>query len=102
MAREQFEPYRPSNGTEGDYFMAEWCDRCVNDDYDNDVYCHILGATMAFDKNEEGYPKDTWVYFNGKPTCLAFKDQDDDEPELPPVDPSQLDMFIALPVVQQA
>lgn len=23
--------YLPSNGTDGDYFRAEWCDRCVRD-----------------------------------------------------------------------
>ena len=99
MERKQMEPYRPGNGTEGDYFMNKWCDRCVKDDPGNEVYCRILAASMAFDLKDEGYPRDTWVYFNGKPTCLAFKDRDDSTPEPPPVDPDQLDMFIELPVI---
>jgi len=29
-------PYRPSNGTEGDIFMAQWCERCALADYDGE------------------------------------------------------------------
>jgi hypothetical protein len=29
-----FEPYRPSNGTEGEYFQEEYCYRCKHDDPD--------------------------------------------------------------------
>ena len=103
----QLRPYRPSNGTEGDVFMQQYCYRCAKDNPDNEVYCHILGATMAFDLSDEGYPKDTWVYFNDDPTCLAFKDRDDDNGEngrapIPFDDPRQLDLFVGLPVVEAA
>ena len=37
------EKYRPSNGAEGDYFMAEWCEQCEKDDPENNVLCLLLG-----------------------------------------------------------
>ncbi len=104
MSRKQLEPYRPSNGTEGEYFMSEFCYRCKHDeDYDNP--CSIIGLTMGYDLSDPEYPKDTWVYFNGKPTCLAFKERGgkDDPVNKPlPVDPNQYDLFIELPVVEAA
>jgi len=65
-------PYRPSNGTEGDMFQEKFCEKCVYDDYDNDVYCEILGDSMAFNVDDKEYPKE-WTYDkNGCPTCTAF------------------------------
>ena len=97
MSRSQFEPYRPSNGTEGEYFMNEYCYRCAKDDPEKDILCPIIIASMGYDIEDEGYPSDTWVYFNEKPTCLAFRERGgDDGPE--PVDPRQLDLF--LPVIE--
>ena len=65
--------YRPANGSEGDYFMSKWCDRCSKDDMENNVMCPIIGQTMAFDVDEPGYPKE-WQYGeDGKPLCTAFE-----------------------------
>ncbi len=97
--RKQFEPYRPSNGSEGRRFEAEFCDRCAHDDgeavYPDPGCCVIRMNAFVFDKREEGFPRDTWVYFNGRPMCLAFRERrggDGDEPYTSP-DPSQLNLF---------
>lgn len=65
------ELYRPTSGTEGDYFQSRYCDRCVNDDPDNDKFCDILGRTMALGEDDEGYPTE-WRWQDGKPVCIAF------------------------------
>ena len=108
MPKPDFAPYRPSNGTEGMYFMAEYCDRCVHDakyqrTMDGEDGCEIILYTMAFVKAEEEYPRHAWVYMNGKPTCLFFREggEDDLEPKTP-VDPDQLDLFLELPQLQTA
>ena len=47
--------YRPSNGTEGDWFMSEFCFKCAAFNI-----CKILPATMAFDVDHPKYPKQ-WI-----------------------------------------
>ncbi len=65
-------PYRPSNGTEGMRFQAQFCERCTREgDWRKHEYCEILSNTMAFKVTEEGYPKE-WVIEDGKPKCTAF------------------------------
>ena len=65
-------PYRPSNGTEGEMFMAEFCDRCSK----CDVGCQIIVASMAFEKDDPEYPKE-WVFDSeGCPTCTAFEESE--------------------------
>lgn len=66
--------YQPSNGTEGDYFMDEFCFNCVHDNYTDENprgACPILMMTMAFNTKDDGYPNQ-WRYVDGKPKCLAF------------------------------
>jgi hypothetical protein len=54
-------PYMPSNGTEGDLFMAQWCSTCVKQDT-----CMRVDRAMIGDQ-----PRD-WVRDdNGAPTCRA-------------------------------
>lgn len=65
------EPYRPSNGTEGDIFQAHWCNHCANEDIINELFCDILGAVFMLNIEDEQYPKQ-WCYLNGTPTCTAF------------------------------
>jgi len=65
-------PYRPANGSEGDMFQEIFCKKCVFDDYDNDLYCDILGNSMAFAVDDKEYPKE-WVHDkNGYPICTKF------------------------------
>lgn len=65
--------YRPSNGTEGECFMSQFCENCTKDDADNDMFCDIIAYTMACDVDDPEYPKE-WIYLsNGRPTCTAFE-----------------------------
>lgn len=102
-------PYRPSNGTEGDGFMASHCFQCLHDnpDPDQNPKCDILTASMCYGLNDPEYPKQ-WVYKDGKPTCLSFVkwDWDNGDPNDPdnpnklpdPPDPRQLNLFPLAPV----
>ncbi len=69
------ELYRPSNGSEGEWFMSQWCDRCVKDTPSRP--CRILGRTMVFDTRDKEYPHE-WVHdagqWPGNPRCTAFSD----------------------------
>lgn len=55
--------YRPSNGTEGNIFMAAWCNRCFKESG-----CTILTGAM-FGKS----PKQ-WVQDDDGPRCTSFQD----------------------------
>lgn len=95
--------YRPSNGTEGEYFMSEHCYQCIHDNPNYDAKaprCDIMTMTMFMSVDEPGYPKE-WCYGeDGKPTCTKFKKwdwgndgdpTDPDNPKAPiPEDPNQL------------
>ncbi len=64
------EKYRPSNGTEGDCFRAQWCDKCAKDANHD---CRILARTLAFSEEDDRYPKE-WVYNDvDEPCCTAFE-----------------------------
>lgn len=102
---EQPKKYRPSNGTEGEYFMSEFCYQCIHENPNPhcNPKCDIITATMCFDVNEPEYPKE-WIYdANNQPTCTKFKkwdwgnDGDPNDPENPlapiPVSPNQLQML---------
>lgn len=69
------EPYRPSNGTEGEFFQEAWCYRCARDTEARP--CSILTRTMAFNIEENGYPKE-WIRdvgpWPGNPRCTAFRE----------------------------
>jgi hypothetical protein len=66
------EPYRPSNGTEGEMFMADWCDLCAKEAGPN--RCEILTATFCHQVNDPEYPRDKWVYGDdGRPTCRSYE-----------------------------
>jgi hypothetical protein len=66
-------PYRPANGTEGMMFEDAWCDGCAKrlDDWELGGGCSILDASMLFDAEEEGYPKELRIGTNGQPECTA-------------------------------
>jgi hypothetical protein len=74
--------YRPSNGTEGEIFMGCWCcqcardkamsEGCVFDECDDNERCDIIANTMAFNVEDDEYPKE-WTYGqDGQPCCTAF------------------------------
>lgn len=70
------EPYCPSNGTEGEGFMARWCNRCKRDRAFQDSGgeepgCEIISASMAYNVRDPKYPKE-WVWQDGRPVCTAF------------------------------
>ena len=95
--------YRPTSGSEGCWFIGEYCENCIHGKYEHtgkieDRPCEILSLTFALDIKHEDYPPE-WVVLNGKPTCTAFVkwdwNQDDDgnwiDPPTPPIDdPRQL------------
>jgi len=70
-------PYRPSNGTEGDYFMADFCNKCAREaayrrDPDANDCCDILVMTFAVGIDDPAYPKE-WVTDDKGPRCTAFE-----------------------------
>lgn len=70
------EPYRPSNGTEGEAFMDRFCDECKRGaafQAGTGDSCPIAAASMAFDIGDEGYPKEWQHGPDGQPLCTAFE-----------------------------
>jgi hypothetical protein len=78
-------PYRPSNGTEGEWFREQFCYRCQRDakyreTQDGQDGCRILAYTFAFDVHDPKYPKE-WVqdvpapgeHPIKNPRCTAFE-----------------------------
>lgn len=85
-------PYRPSNGTEGDMFEGQFCNRCHRDQDENDP-CEIRLLTHGLRTDEAGYPTE-WIYDrNGRPTCTAFNDVLDAEQEPSSRCPNTGDLF---------
>ena len=76
------EKWRPSNGTEGDYFFSRWCCQCERDkslssdkdfdDCDEGERCEIINRTFLHDVDHPEYPVE-WQYGkDGQPCCIAF------------------------------
>lgn len=66
-----YRAYRPSNGTEGDIFMDEWCFECARNGTDDNP-CKIQCRALAHSIDEPEYPAE-WRYGNnGEPMCTAF------------------------------
>lgn len=61
--------YRPSNGSEGDWFMSQWCDRCIKDRPSRP--CPIVSNAMGLDIDHADYPAE-WVQTADGPRCTAF------------------------------
>jgi hypothetical protein len=80
------EPYRPSNGTEGEIFQHRFCDRCKHDAAfqadENAEGCPILALTLVFNEDEPEYPKE-WVrdvgdtLWPGSARCTEFVSEDE-------------------------
>lgn len=73
-------PYRPANGTEGDFFYGAYCRDCIReralraDPEGFGLGCPIAGRSFFIcDVNDPAYPKE-WIYgADGQPTCTAFE-----------------------------
>lgn len=74
-----YRPYRPSNGTEGDLFMAEWCQQCALADYDG-TGCTIQLRALAHDIYDPEYPAEWNFTIGGYPQCSAFAGDPPPEP----------------------
>ena len=87
--------YRPSNGTEGECFTSEWCERCSRDaafreNPDSGDGCPIVASTMIYDITDDEYPIE-WIEDDdgGNPRCTAFTD----DPSQPVRCDKTLDLF---------
>ena len=98
MERTPDELYRPCNGSEGEYFIAMWCEECARDkvmngeatqeqaDADPDLYCEILNRSFRSDE-----PLPEWVIDeDGQPKCTQFIPVGQ---AVPARDPLTIDMF---------
>ena len=67
---EMSDKYRPSNGTEGDWFMSHFCYQCAAYNI-----CKIWPATMALGVNDPKYPKQ-WIETEEGAECTSFVSTD--------------------------
>lgn len=74
------QPYQPCNGTEGEWFTSQFCERCVKDcainrcDGPDPVWedgCQILARAYAYKIGDAKYPSE-WVRIGDEPQCTAF------------------------------
>ncbi|TAA18213.1 hypothetical protein EA658_13780 [Pseudoxanthomonas winnipegensis] len=70
--------YRPSNGTEGEGFICEFCGNCARSDHaqpdaddDSLLGCEITGRTMLYDVEDPEYPAE-WIWDGLEPRCTAY------------------------------
>ena len=105
MKIENCTPYRPSSGTDGDYFIEGNCHSCIHGKYEHtgdtdDLPCDIVTRAFLFAPPDKEYPKE-WIYEKGEPKCTSRVpwdwDQDDDgnwncPPKPEPINPNQLVM----------
>ena len=65
--------FRPSNGTEGEMFMEQYCYSCIHDKYPDEPYCDIIADTYNYSLSHPMYPKE-WVFGeDGYPECTKFE-----------------------------
>jgi len=68
-------PFRPSNGTEAELFIAQFCEKCIHDTLPDGPFCEILSNTMVYEIDDVKYPKE-WVYDkDGRPKCTKFEEE---------------------------
>lgn len=75
------QPYEPSNGTEGEFFMSLWCGGCKREaayraDPDNAEPCMISLWAMAVHSDDPDYPKEWRRDDQGVPECTAWEAAD--------------------------
>jgi len=68
IAPSPYKLYRPSNGTEGEWFMSRWCHQCeALEEVGTGEPCPILGDALA------GLDVEQWRIRRGSPCCIAFR-----------------------------
>lgn len=72
---ETIELYEPSNSSDGSWFQSQFCHQCHNE---ADGFCSVLTKTFLYDITHPNYPNQ-WRYVNGKPTCTAFIQAQEDD-----------------------
>lgn len=61
-------PYSPSNGDEGRRFIERFCDLCIREDRENEIWCPIVNGALMGEQRAE------WTHDErGRPTCTAYK-----------------------------
>ena len=73
------QPFRPSNGDHGEWFMGQFCFQCKRDDDEHEDYpCEILGRVLGLDIDDPDYPTE-WIKDEdgSNPRCTAFEHVDD-------------------------
>lgn len=70
--------YQPSNGTEGMWFLAKFCDNCKWDKKYRETQegsgCGIILKMMAFDVYDSRYPKQLINTEEKGPHCTKFEE----------------------------
>jgi len=69
--------YQPSNGSEMDYFSAQFCFKCSKMSVSCEAknQCGIFRNVLCYDVKDKEYPKQ-WRYVDDKPCCTSFVDRD--------------------------
>jgi hypothetical protein len=95
--------YRPSNGSEGDWFINKYCMNCTNQKPTGNYTCKILCDTLCYNTSEPEYPAE-WIYDErNEPKCTAFvkwdwdNDGDPDDPNNPKAPPKIAPNQLCLP-----
>jgi hypothetical protein len=94
-----------SNGTEGFAWMGNWCDECVHNDEETELWCPILSVALL-GKTPKEWVEQPWEQVVGRPAgelapvlggtyeCTEFqqrRDPGDDDPEPEPTPPPVCD-----------
>lgn len=63
------DPYMPSNGTEGEWFLSIWCKNCQKDTLirGGKKQCSILTKSLIGEQPKQ------WMYLRDVPACTSFK-----------------------------
>lgn len=93
MTSDRIKLYQPCNGSEGDWFRAQFCDRCQREKPETEDYCDILNRSFAYDVEAPEYPNQ-WRFVDDKPVCTAFWPHGmEDDPAHIVTDDRTIDMF---------
>ena len=64
-------PYRPSNGSEGDWFESQWCSTCIHNHPEHG--CKVWFYALMFPIDDKLYPKELVEGKDG-PICTKWSD----------------------------